>query len=108
MQSYHNNFEKSSLQKLHFGDTDTNYPEVLFTVLTFYNLITQHATLCCHCSYAAPIRVSLNSDRDVQHVRSWAVISYLLSPLRVCIFSRLDVGTNGVHYFRSMCIVLTG
>jgi len=38
MQSYHNNFDKSSLQKLHFGDTNTNHTEVLFTVLTFYYL----------------------------------------------------------------------
>jgi hypothetical protein len=39
MQSYHDNFEKSSLQKLHFGDIDTNHTEVLFTFLTFYILI---------------------------------------------------------------------
>lgn len=107
MQSYHNNFEKKFLAKFAFWGFGTNQHGSLVHSSDVLYPQTRHATLCCQCC-ATRIRVSLTSYRDVQHVRNGGTIMYMLSPLRVCIFSLADVGTNGVHYFRSMYIPLTG
>jgi len=62
MQSYHNNFEKSSVLKLHFGDIDTHHAEVLFTVLTFYILIRDTP------------RSAVNVLVQLLHVHPWTAI----------------------------------